>query len=105
MYTVLDKSIRYRTLRYDFENEWAYLEQFENERFVNCYFSKKDNLFPDGTVKSKMGIYHYIPIIGVDNITINDVDFTKVNHNRLGDLATFNDFGKLHCYAEVADAC
>lgn len=105
MYTVLDRQVRYRTLRHDFDNDWAYLEQFENDRFVGCFFTKKGNLFPDGTPKSKMSVYYYIPLVGVDEITLNDVDWTKVKFNRLGnDIESFDYFDKLYSYAEVADA-
>ena len=52
MKTIVKKTIVLETKRYDFENEFAYIEIWQNNQLKDCYFAEKEFLFPDGTIKS-----------------------------------------------------
>jgi len=47
------------TKRHDFDNEFAYIEQWRNTILLDCYFAEKDSLFPDGTIKGDGKKYFY----------------------------------------------
>ena len=52
MKTILKKTILLETKKFDFENEFSYLEQWSNGTIVNCFFAEKEYLYPDGTIKN-----------------------------------------------------
>lgn len=48
---VNSRTVTFKTLRYDFDNGLAYVEQKVNNRLQDCFFVEKDDLWPDGSVK------------------------------------------------------
>ena len=50
------------TKRHDFDNEFAYIEQWRNTILLDCYFAEKEYLWPDGTVKGEGKKYFYSPL-------------------------------------------
>jgi hypothetical protein len=66
MRTILKKTITLETKRYDFDNEFAYIEVWANNLLKDNYFAEKDFLFPDGTVKKDGRKYFYSPLWGSD---------------------------------------
>lgn len=52
MKTIVKKTIVLETKRYDFDNEFAYIEVWHNNKLKDCYFAEKEFLFPDGSIKS-----------------------------------------------------
>jgi len=61
MIEILNKLIRYQTLKHEFENGLVYIEMFTNGIFKDCFFAKKEELFPDGALKPGSIKYFYCP--------------------------------------------
>jgi hypothetical protein len=64
MKTIVKKTITLETKKYDFDNEFAYIEQWSNSHLKDCYFAEKEFLFPDGSVKNEGKKYFYSPLSG-----------------------------------------
>lgn len=48
---VTERTTVYRVFRFNFDNEFAYIEKRANARVQDCYFAEKDQLFMDGSLK------------------------------------------------------
>lgn len=59
MKTILKKTLTLETKRHDFDNEFAYIEVWQNTKLKDCYFAEKEYLYPDGTIKSGGKKYFY----------------------------------------------
>lgn len=57
--TIVKKNIILETKRHDFDNEFAYIEQWANSILKDCYLAEKEFLFQDGTLKSGGRKYFY----------------------------------------------
>jgi hypothetical protein len=66
MKTIVKKTIILETKKYDFENEFAYIEQWSNAHLKDCYFAEKEFLFPDGSLKNNGKKYFYSPYSGLE---------------------------------------
>lgn len=64
MRTIVEKTITQKTLRHDFDNEFAYIEHWNNSSLRDNYFALKEDLFPDGSLKPKCRKYFYSPFFG-----------------------------------------
>lgn len=53
------RKITYKTLRFDFDNGFSYIEKRANARLVDCYFAETRDLYPDGSVKDGEPHYFY----------------------------------------------
>jgi len=76
--TIVKKTISFETKRHDFDNDFAYIEHWQNTTLKDCYFAEKQYLFPDGSLK-KTGIkYFYSPFSGEDvEKEIKPLNFNK----------------------------
>lgn len=52
MKTVVKKTLVIETKRHDFENDFAYIEVWQNAKLKDCYFAEKQFLFPDGSLRN-----------------------------------------------------
>tara|TARA_B100000945_G_scaffold27121_2_gene18895 strand:- start:6487 stop:6804 length:318 start_codon:yes stop_codon:yes gene_type:complete len=93
--TILKKTVSLETKRHDFDNEFAYIEQWRNTILIDCYFAEKEYLFPDGSIKAGGRKYFYSPMQG-DDI---EKTITRVN------LAKFNWFDRLYYIDENGVIC
>jgi hypothetical protein len=93
--TIVKKTINLETKRHDFDNEFAYIEQWTNTVLKDCYFAEKEFLFLDGTIKSEGKKYFYSPFIG-DQI---EKQIKSIN------LEKFNWFDKLYYIDNDGDIC
>ena len=59
MKTIVRKTLVTETRRHDFDNEFAYIEVWNNTSLKDCYFAEKEFLYPDGTIKSG-GIKYFL---------------------------------------------
>lgn len=59
MKTIVKKNITLETKRHDFDNEFAYIEQWANTILKDCYFAEKEFLFQDGSLKHGGRKYFY----------------------------------------------
>ena len=64
MRTIVEKTITHRTQRHDFDNEFAYIEHWNNNHLRDNYFAAKDDLHMDGSVKEGCIKYFYSPFFG-----------------------------------------
>jgi hypothetical protein len=64
MKTIVKKTITFETKRFDFDNEFSYLEQWHNAHLKDCYFAEKEFLFPDGSIKRDGKKYFFSPYDG-----------------------------------------
>ena len=78
--TILKKTVNLETKRYDFDNEFAYIEQWRNTILTDCYFVEKQYLFPDGSIKAEGKKYFYSALSG-DAVekTIKIINLEKFN--------------------------
>jgi hypothetical protein len=92
MKTVLKKTIKLETKRHNFDNEFAYIELWCNNKLKDCYFAEKEFLYPDGTIKSGGKRFFYCP-------SEYDIDkkIKKVNYEK------FSDFHKLYYYDQSGE--
>tara|TARA_R110002020_G_scaffold292709_2_gene508093 strand:- start:1002 stop:1325 length:324 start_codon:yes stop_codon:yes gene_type:complete len=76
--TILKKTVSLETKRHDFDNEFAYIEQWRNTILTDCYFVEKEYLFPDGSLKAGGTKYFYSSLHG-DAVekTLKRVDLNK----------------------------
>ena len=78
MKTIVKKTVTLETKRYDFDNEFAYIEQWRNTILTDCYFAEKEYLFPDGSIKAGGKKYFYSSLKEADvEKTIKQVDLRK----------------------------
>lgn len=93
MRTIVEKTITQKTLRHDFDNEFAYIEHWNNNHLRDNYFALKEELFPDGSLKPKARKFFYSPFYG-DEIEkeIKPVKWDK-----------FNWFDKLYYFDEEGE--
>lgn len=89
MILILDKTIRYRTLKHEFENKLVYIETFKNDSFDDCYIAHKSGLFPDGTLKPGAIKYFYCPFISKDLILESENKKNRI------DPDTFTSFDRV----------
>ena len=83
MKTIVKKTITLETKRFDFENEFAYIEVWQNTKLKDCYFAEKEYLYPDGTIKA--GGKKYFFCKNPDDVekkikTLNYLNFTYFEH-------------------------
>lgn len=64
MKTIVRKQIILETKRHDFDNEFAYIEQWSNSQLKDCYFAEKRSLFPDGSLKKGYKKFFFSPYSG-----------------------------------------
>tara|TARA_R110002020_G_scaffold432502_1_gene642524 strand:- start:8 stop:325 length:318 start_codon:yes stop_codon:yes gene_type:complete len=93
--TILKKTVSLETKRHDFDNEFAYIEQWRNTILTDCYFVEKQYLFPDGSIKAEGRKYFHSPLAGED---IEKV-VKQVN------LSKFQWFDRLYYIDEEGDVC
>ena len=78
MKTIVKKTIKFETKRHDFDNDFAYIEHWQNTTLKDCYFAEKQYLFPDGSLKIGGTKYFYSPFSGEDiEKQIEPVNFNK----------------------------
>lgn len=93
MRTLVKKTITLETKRFDFENEFAYIEIWSNAQLKDCYFAEKDFLYPDGTIKKGGRKYFFSKYSGEDvEKVLRPIDYIK-----------FEAFNKLYYYDENGD--
>jgi hypothetical protein len=63
--TIVKKTVVLETKRFDFDNEFAYIEVWWNNHLKDCYFAEKQMLFQDGSVKPAGKKYFYSPMSGL----------------------------------------
>ena len=51
MKTIVKKVIKLESKRHDFDNDFAYIEVWQNNSLKDCYFAEKQYLWPDGSLK------------------------------------------------------
>ena len=95
MKTILKKTVSLETKRHDFDNEFAYIEQWRNTILTDCYFVEKEFLFPDGSVKAEGKKYFYSPLCGEEV----EKEIKVIN------LQKFNWFDRLYYINEGGDVC
>ena len=78
MKTIVKKKVTLETKRHDFDNEFAYIEQWRNSILTDCYFVEKQFLWPDGSVKQGGIKYFYSPLHG-DEV---DKKIKPLNYNK-----------------------
>ena len=78
MKTIVKKKVTLETKRHDFDNEFAYIEQWRNSILTDCYFVEKQFLWPDGSVKQGGIKYFYSPLHG-DEV---DKEIKPLNYNK-----------------------
>ena len=93
--TILKKTVSLETKRHDFDNEFAYIEQWRNTILTDCYFAEKEYLFPDGSLKAGDKKYFYSPLHGEEV----EKEIKRV------DLSKFNWFDRLYCINEEGIIC
>lgn len=90
MKTIVKKTITLETKRFDFDNEFAYIEIWSNANLKDNYFAEKDSLYPDGSIKQGEKKYFYSAFSGSDV----EKEIKPVN------VANFKAFDKLFYYDE-----
>ena len=94
MRTIVKKTITLETKRFDFDNEFAYLEVWANAQLKDNYFAEKDALYPDGSLRKGEHKYFYCPYSGSDTEKeIKPIDYTKFT--RFDRLFYYNDEGEV----------
>ena len=78
MKTIVKKKIKLETKRHDFDNDFAYIEHWQNTSLKDCFFAEKQYLFPDGSLKLGGIKYFYSPFSGTDI----EKDIKPVNLNK-----------------------
>ena len=66
MKTIVKQTITLETKRFDFDNEFAYIEIWSNAHLKDNYFAEKDALYPDGTIRQGGKKYFYSEFSGED---------------------------------------
>lgn len=94
MKTIVKKTLNIETKRFDFENEFAYIETWHNTKLKDCYFAEKEFLYPDGTIKAGGKKYFYCS-------TPEDVEKRIKALNYLN----FKWFDHLYFYNETGEIC
>ena len=64
MRTVVKRITIHEVKRHDFENEFAYIEIWNNNHLTDCFFVEKEGLFLDASVKPEYKKYFYSPYSG-----------------------------------------
>lgn len=64
MRTLVKKTLVYEVKRHDFDNEFAYIEVWNNNILKDCFFAEKDGLFMDGSLRPEYKKYFYSPYSG-----------------------------------------
>jgi hypothetical protein len=64
--TIVKQTITLETKRFDFDNEFAYIEIWSNAHLKDNYFAEKDALYPDGTIRKGEKKYFYSEFSGED---------------------------------------
>lgn len=64
MRTIVKRTTTHEVKRHDFDNEFAYIEIWNNNHLTDCFFAEKEGLFMDGTVKPEFRKYFYSPYSG-----------------------------------------
>ena len=59
MKTIYKKLTATQIKKYDFDNEFSYLEKRCNSVLTDCYFAEKEFLNPDGSIKNGGRKYFY----------------------------------------------
>ena len=98
MKTIVKKTIKFETKRHDFDNDFAYIEHWQNTTLKDCYFAEKQYLFPDGSMKAGGVKYFYSPFSGEDiEKEIKPVNLSKFKWfdrlfyiNREGEICSIN---------------
>ena len=98
MKTIVKKTIKFETKRHDFDNDFAYIEHWQNTTLKDCYFAEKQYLFPDGSLKIGGTKYFYSPFSGED--IEKEIKPVKLNNfkwfdrlfyiNREGEICSIN---------------
>lgn len=92
MKVISQNTLVLKTLRHDFNNDFAYIEQWVNHGLKDCFFAEKESLFPDGTLKPKCRKYFYCPYMEEPEKTVKQVN-----------TSTFNAFENLFYFDEEGD--
>ena len=90
MKTIVKKTIIQEIKRHDFDNEFAYLEVWQNNTLKDCYLAEKDSLYLDGSIKKEGKKYFYSPFSGLEI----DKEITPLK------IAKFKWFDKLYYFDE-----
>lgn len=94
MRTIVRKTFTVETKRFDFDNEFAYIEIWSNAHLKDCYFAEKEFIFPDGSIKSHGRKYFYSPYSGAEiEKEIKTVDCSKFRW--FDKLFYFDDDGEI----------
>lgn len=62
MKLVLHKTIEFKTFVHEYQNEWSFVREYENNRLVNDFFAKTQDLNRWGKVKKGGTAYFYSPL-------------------------------------------
>jgi hypothetical protein len=95
MKTVLKKTSILETKRHDFDNEFAYIEVWNNNSLKDNYFAVKEDLFLDGSLKPKAKKYFYSPFYG-DEIEKEIKPIRLEKFNWFDKLYYFDEDGEIH---------
>lgn len=91
---ITEKTIVYKTYRFNFDNSLAYIEKKANNRVQDCYFAEKEHLFPDGTLKPDGNKYFYCA---------NSFDVKKTN--KPVNCLKFEDWDNLYFISDDGRIC
>lgn len=95
MRTILKKTATIETKRHDFDNKFAYIEIWTNNRLKDNFFAEKDDLFLDGSLKKDARKYFYSPFYGEEiEKEIKPIKLEKFNW--FDKLYYFDEDGEIH---------
>ena len=79
MKTIVKKVIKLESKRHDFDNDFAYIEVWQNNNLKDCYFVEKQYLWPDGSLKHGGVKYFYSSEKKVTEKEIKPLNFNHFN--------------------------
>ena len=101
MKVISQQTLTLKTLRHDFNNDFAYIEQWVNNGLKDCYFAEKESLFPDGTVKPMHRKYFYSPFTDEPEKSVKQVN--THTFNAFENLFYYDDEGDVFCITDDGD--
>jgi hypothetical protein len=78
--TIVKKTITFETKRYDFDNEFSYIESWQNSTLKDCYFVEKEFLYPDGSIKNNGTKYFFSKSLHDPEKEIKPLNYISFNH-------------------------
>ena len=95
MRVIVKQTLVLETLRHDFDNEFAYIEQWVNKSLKDCYFAEKGYIYPNGQIKSGGRKYFYAPFDGAIEKEVKQINCEKFKS--FENLFYFDEEGDIYC--------